>query len=83
MPLVGFGAFIGDGIAVGLVRTRLMLLSVAVGAIVFFAVYVLAFPALGNHGLWLAFVSYLAVRSVLLGDVLRRMRLMNSPIRQR
>lgn len=67
VPLVGFGAFIGDGIAVGLVRTRLMLLSVAVGAIVFFAVYVLAFPALGNHGLWLAFVSYLAVRSVLLG----------------
>lgn len=74
VPLVGFGAFIGDGIAVGLVYTRLMLLSVAVGAIVFFVVYILAFPRIGNHGLWLAFVSYLAVRSVMLGVVFRRMQ---------
>ena len=31
----------------------------------FFAVAWLAIPQLGDHGLWLAFVSYLAIRSAL------------------
>lgn len=66
VPCAGFMAFIWDGVYVGLTRTRHMLLSMAVATSVFFGVYAVAFPSMGNHGLWLAFVSYLFVRGVVL-----------------
>lgn len=72
VPCAGFMAFIWDGVYVGLTRTREMLLSMGVATAVFFAVYAVAFPHLGNHGLWLAFVCYLFVRGLLLGLMSRR-----------
>lgn len=71
VPLCGIMAFIYDGVAVGLTRTRTMLLSVAIGMTVFFALYFILVPTLGNHGLWIAFVSYLAVRGVTLHFALK------------
>lgn len=71
VPLCGIMAFIYDGVAVGLTRTRTMLLSVAFGMAVFFALYFILVPILGNHGLWIAFVSYLAVRGVTLHFALK------------
>lgn len=32
----------------------------------------MAFPSLGNHGLWLAFLCYLAMRGISLSAMLRR-----------
>lgn len=64
VPLAGVTAFIWDGILIGMTRTRLMLLSMAVSMAVFFAIYYLLTDSLGNHGLWIAFVSYLAVRGL-------------------
>ncbi len=72
VPCAGFMAFIWDGVYVGLTRTREMLLSMGVATAVFFAVYAVAFPRMGNHGLWLAFVCYLFVRGLLLGLMSRR-----------
>lgn len=72
VPLVGFVAFSLDAVAIGITATRRMLLSAFSGAVMFFAVYLLTFPSLGNHGLWLAFIGYLAVRGISLSLMLRR-----------
>ena len=62
VPLCGFMAFTWDGVFIGMTLTRQMLLSMAIAMAVFFGVYFLAAPAMGVHGLWLAFVLYLAAR---------------------
>lgn len=64
VPLAGTYAFIWDGLLIGLTRTRLMLLSMLVATAVFFSVCAVARPVMGNHGLWLAFVIYLAIRGI-------------------
>ena len=61
-PLAGFAAFIFDGIFVGATATGFMLLSMAAASAVFFLVYFTLSDTMGNHALWLAFVSYLAAR---------------------
>lgn len=62
IPVAGVAAFIWDGVFVGLTATRGMLLASALAALVFFALETLLAPQLGNHALWLAFLSYLFVR---------------------
>ncbi|MDR0873266.1 MAG: MATE family efflux transporter [Prevotellaceae bacterium] len=61
MPLASYAAFIWDGIMIGAVATRYMLIAIAVASAVFFGVYY-SFGADGNHVLWLAFVLYLITR---------------------
>ena len=65
-PVCGMAAFIWDGIYIGATATRYMLLSMAVGLGVFLALYALLIPTLANHGLWIAFLCYLAMRGVVL-----------------
>ncbi|MCM1028332.1 MAG: MATE family efflux transporter [Alloprevotella sp.] len=71
VPLIGFTAFSLDAVAIGVTATRSMLASALAGAAIFFGVYLLAFPAMGNHGLWLAFILYLAARGLSLAILLR------------
>lgn len=71
VPLTGFTAFSLDAVAIGITATRRMLISALSGAVIFFAVYLMAFPSMGNHGLWLAFVFYLAARGISLSLLLR------------
>ncbi len=66
VPVCGIMAFIYDGVAVGLTLTRSMLRSVAIGMAVFFILYFTLSPSMGNHGLWLAFITYLATRGITL-----------------
>ena len=66
IPLAGFMAFTWDGIVIGLTRTRLMLVSMAIATTIFFTLWALLTPALGNHALWLAFLAYLLLRGLLL-----------------
>lgn len=61
VPVAGVWAFVWDGIFIGMTRTRAMLTAMAAAMAVFFGVWLLARP-MGNHGLWLAFVLYLATR---------------------
>lgn len=72
IPLIGFAAFVWDGVMIGITRTRAMLVSMAVGASMFFGLYFILFPSMGNHGLWVAFLSYLLCRGVTLWIVGRR-----------
>lgn len=64
MPLCGFGAFVYDGIFIGLTRTRGMLASMAIAMVVFFTLYFSFLNKLGNNALWLAFNAYLLVRGL-------------------
>lgn len=63
-PVCGVAAFIWDGVYIGATATKGMLVSMASGTAVFFLLYLLLVPSWGNHGLWVAFVCYLAVRGI-------------------
>ena len=65
IPAAGCVAFIWDGIFIGITATRGMLFSSFVAALIFFAVYALTARQLGNHGLWLSQITYLATRGLL------------------
>ncbi len=73
IPFAGFGAFTWDGIYIGATMTRKMLVAIAVSMVVFFGMLWWAMPLFGNHGLWLAFVSYLLSRGVVSGILGRKM----------
>lgn len=64
-PICGIAAFIWDGIYIGATATRHMLLSMAVGMLIFFILYFTLIPTLHNHGLWIAFIGYLATRGIM------------------
>lgn len=69
IPLTGMAAFVGDGVFIGLTRTRGMLAAVAVASAAYFALYFALPPDMGNGRLWLAFVTYLLLRGVVLAAV--------------
>ena len=64
IPAVGVTAFVWDGVFIGITATRGMLVSSVVSTLVFFAVYYVFRPALGNHALWLAMIVYLLMRGL-------------------
>lgn len=64
IPIAGMAAFIWDGIFIGATATRGMLLSMAAATISFFALYYGFRSILGNHALWLGFLTYLFMRGV-------------------
>ncbi len=64
IPLVGTAAFVWDGVYIGLTWSRGMLAAVATASVAFYALYFALSPRLGNNSLWVAFVTYLAVRGL-------------------
>ena len=62
VPAAGVLPFIYDGIFIGITATRGMLISSVFAMVTFFTLCYLMIPAVGNHGLWLALISYLLVR---------------------
>ena len=65
VPAAGAAAFIWDGIFVGITASRGMLVATFVAMLSFVVVYLLSRTTLGNHGLWLAQIVYLAMRGIL------------------
>ena len=65
IPLAGFSAFLWDGIFIGATATRQMLYSMLVASACFFGVYYTFHDYLGNHALWLAFLTYLSLRGIM------------------
>lgn len=70
IPLCGFAAFLWDGIFVGATHSRAMRLTMIAGVTAFFAIYCSAsvFGFLAESGLtilWIAFLSYLLIRSLM------------------
>lgn len=64
IPLVSFAAFLWDGIMVGATSAKPMLYGTAAAAIVFFALYTPLAQSWHNNAIWLAFICYLATRSI-------------------
>ena len=62
VPAAGVLPFIYDGIFIGITATRGMLISSVFAMVTFFTLCYLMIPTVGNHGLWLALISYLLVR---------------------
>ncbi len=73
IPLAGFSAFLFDGIFIGATATGLMLKSMLVASASFFVLYYGLNEAMGNHALWLAFITYLALRGVMQGFLGRKL----------
>ena len=64
IPLAGFAAFLYDGIFIGATATRWMLRAMFIASVVFFLIYYGCRGVMGNHALWLAFITYLALRGI-------------------
>ena len=67
IPLAGFSAFLFDGIFIGATATHLMLKAMIVASVSFFLIYYGFRGAMGNHALWMAFITYLLLRGVMQG----------------
>lgn len=66
LPLISVWSFQFDGIFIGATRTGAMRNAMIVSLAAFLAAAWLFVPALGNHGLWLAFALFMAMRGVTL-----------------
>ncbi|MEI2564298.1 MATE family efflux transporter DinF [Vibrio metoecus] len=69
MPLVAVWCFLLDGIFIGATKGKEMRNSMAISAVAFFVAYWLS-ASYGNHALWLAMLSFMALRGVTLGIAL-------------
>ncbi len=67
VPILGFGAFMLDGIFIGATRTTDMRNMMALSFVVYVVAAVLMVPAIGNHGLWLALLISFVARTITLG----------------
>ena len=65
VPLVGFTAFIYDGILTGATRTDVMRNAIIIAAAAFFIIYYSLKPILSNDALWVAFLTFLILRGAL------------------
>ena len=64
-PLINSFSYIWDGIYIGAAASKAMRNSMLLALFVFFLpVYYISVPYLGNNGMWLALVSFMAVRGI-------------------
>lgn len=67
LPLVSVWCFLLDGIFIGATRGPEMRNAMLICTFVFFLPFWYVFQFMGNHGLWLAFTIFIAVRGIVLG----------------
>lgn len=72
IPIVGFAAFLWDGIFIGATASVEMRNAMIISTAVFFISYFLLYPIFGNNGLWLSFILYLAFRGISLTFMARK-----------
>jgi MATE family multidrug resistance protein len=73
VPMVSFTAFLWDGIYIGATAGKEMRNAMLISTlVVFFPVYILAGRFMGNHGLWLAFILFMAARGITMQFYSRR-----------
>ncbi|MEZ4948206.1 MAG: MATE family efflux transporter [Saprospiraceae bacterium] len=65
VPFLGTPAYIWDGIFVGLTASKTMRNSMLLSLLVFILVYFTTIHAHGNHGLWMAMISFLLARGII------------------
>lgn len=67
LPLISVWCFLFDGIFIGATRGKEMRNAMLVCTFVFFLPVWYVFQFWGNHGLWLAFTLFIAIRGISLG----------------
>ena len=67
LPLVSVWCFLLDGVFIGATRGKEMRNSMLICTFGFFLPIWYVFQFMGNHGLWLAFTLFIAVRGITLG----------------
>ena len=72
LPLVSVWAFVFDGVYFGATRTAELRNGMAASLALFALTAAVLVPAMGNHGLWLTFLIFLAGRAVILALIYRR-----------
>ncbi len=72
VPVLSVAAFMFDGVYIGLTATRSMLLSTFAATVTYFVIIVLTkhFGVYGNSVLWLAFLTFLTLRGLILALIL-------------
>lgn len=65
IPVAGMAAFVWDGIFIGNTLSRGMLVSCFWAAVTFFGLWFALSSVVGNHALWIALLTYLAMRGLL------------------
>jgi multidrug resistance protein, MATE family len=71
-PLISIWAFLFDGVFIGATRTAEMRNGMVLALALFAALAFALIPPLGNHGLWAAFLAFMAWRGLWLGVVFLR-----------
>ncbi|MEH6617825.1 MAG: MATE family efflux transporter, partial [Porticoccus sp.] len=69
LPLAGLLCFAADGIFIGAGKTRAMRDTMLLAAFGLFLPIWYFSQSLGNHGLWLAYLSFLVIRSLLMSGM--------------
>ncbi len=65
VPLVSYTSFLWDGIYIGATAGKQMRNAMLISTLaIFFPVYILAGKLWGNHGLWFAFILFMAARGI-------------------
>ena len=64
IPVVGFAAFLWDGIFIGAIASAKMRNAMILSSLIFFISYFSVTPVWENNGLWFSFIVYLAVRAL-------------------
>lgn len=79
---LSFAAFQLDGIFIGATGTRGMRNASVISCVAFIGATYLTVPAMGNTGLWLAFLGYVVARAVALGAYYPGLRASVARVRQ-
>ena len=65
MPAAGMAAFVWDGVFISLTRSMGMLISASISWVLFFVIYWMTPVEWGNNRLWVAYLSFLALRGII------------------
>lgn len=66
-PVIAVWSFQLDGIYIGATKTVAMRNTMIISMVFFYLCLLLFVPTMGNHGLWLAFMVFFAMRGITLG----------------
>lgn len=66
IPLTGFVAFLYDGILIGMTKSAIMRNAIFIATALFFVFFFTLSPFFANSALWIAFITYLLGRGVLM-----------------
>lgn len=65
IPVITFAAFLWDGIYIGATASKAIRNTMIIASLVVFVpLWYFLVPRFGNHGLWIAFLSFMAARGV-------------------